>query len=61
MKIDTADADPVRLEPQYKIPLNKRKVIDKATDEMLEGKVIERSQSPWSFPVVVVDEQGGSK
>ena len=34
---------------------------EKAIDEMIEAKVIERSQSPWSFPVEVVDKQDGSK
>jgi len=58
--VDTADSPPVRQKP-YKTPLNKRKVIDKAIDEMLEAKVIERSKSPWSFPVVVVDKSDGTK
>ena len=40
----------------YRTPLNKRKIIDK----MLEAKVIERSQSPWSFPLVVVKKKDGS-
>ena len=44
----------------YRTPLNKRKIIDQAIDEMLEAKVIERSQSPWSFPLVVVKKKGGS-
>ena len=60
MKIDTGDAEPMRLKP-YKTPLNKRKVIDKAVDDMLAAGLIERSRSPWSFPVVVVDKNDGSK
>ena len=28
---------------------------------MLEAKVIRRSKSPWSFPVVIVDKRDGSK
>ena len=44
----------------YRTPLNKRKIIDQAIDEMLEAKVIERSQSPWSFPLVVVKKKDGS-
>ena len=28
---------------------------------MLEAGVIRRSRSPWSFPVVIVDKEDGSK
>ena len=44
----------------YRTPLNKRIIIDQAIDEMLEAKVIERSHSPWSFPLVVVKKKYGS-
>ena len=59
MRIDTGDHRPLKNRP-YRTPLNKRKIIDKAIDEMLEAKVIERSQSPWSFPLVVVKKKDGS-
>ena len=60
MKLDTGDAEPIRLKP-YQTPLNNRKVIDKAVDDMLTAGLIERSSSPWSFPVEVVDKKDGSK
>ncbi|MCG8049023.1 MAG: reverse transcriptase domain-containing protein, partial [Candidatus Thiodiazotropha endolucinida] len=60
MKIDTGDHNPIKLRP-YRTPLNNRKVIDNAIDEMLDAKIIERSKSPWSFPVVIVDKKDGSK
>ena len=60
MKIDTGDAKPIKMRP-YRTPLKNREVIDKALEEMLEAKVIRRSNSPWSFPVVIVDKKDGSK
>ena len=51
---------PIKMKP-YRTPLNKRTVIDNAVDEMLEAEIIQRSRSPWSFPVVVVDKKDGSK
>ena len=61
MKLDTGEHPPIKMKP-YRTPLNKRAVIDNAVDEMLEaGGIIRRSQSPWSFPVVVVDKKDGSK
>ena len=56
MTIDTGDANPIRLKP-YRTPLNKTKLMDKAVDDMLAAGLIERSWSPWSFPVVVVDKK----
>ena len=60
MNINTGDHSPIKLRP-YRTPLNNRKVIDEAVDEMLDAKVIEASNSPWSFPVVIVDKKDGSK
>ena len=60
MKINTDDHQPIKLRP-YRAPLNNRRVIDEAIDEMLSAKVIERSYSPWSFPVVIVDKKDGSR
>ena len=60
MNINTGDHSPIKLRP-YRTPLNNRKVIDEAIDEMLDAKVIEPSNSPWSFPVVIVDKKDGSK
>ena len=60
MKIDTGDHPSIKLRP-YRTPLNNRKIVDKAVDEMMEAKIISRSKSPWSFPVVIVDKKDGSK
>ena len=59
MKIDTGDADTIKLRP-YRTPLNNRKIIDKTIDEMLDVKVIRRSRSPWSSAEVIVDKKDGS-
>ena len=60
MKINTGESPPIKLRP-YRTPLNNRKIVDQAIDEMLEAKIISRSKSPWSFPVVIVDKKGGSQ
>jgi transposase InsO family protein/predicted aspartyl protease len=59
MTINTGEHPPIKNRP-YRAPLNKRKIIDKALVDMLEAKVIERSQSPWAFPLVVVKKKDGS-
>lgn len=45
----------------YRTLLNKRQIVDKAIDDMFDAKIIRRSNSPWSFPIVVVDKKDGSK
>ena len=60
MKIDTGNADQIQLRP-YRTTLNNKKIIDETVNEMLEAKVIRRSRSPWSFPVVTVDNKDHSK
>ena len=60
MTIDTGDTKPIKLRP-YRTPIKNREVIDKAVDEMLDADVIRRSNSPWSFPVVIVDKKDGTK
>ena len=60
MHIDVGNNRPIKMRP-YRIPIKNRDVIDKAVDEMLDADLIRRSQSPWSFPVVIVDKKVGSK
>lgn len=59
MKIDTGNCEPIKLKP-YRTPLDKRQLVDKAIDDMLSAKIIRRSSSPWSYPIVVVDNKDGS-
>ena len=60
MKIDTGDNPPIKLK-SYKTPLNNRKVVENAVQEMMQAGVIRKSRSPWSFPVVIVGKKDQSK
>ena len=52
-------AKPVYI-PSYKIPHSRREQLRKATTELLEQKIIEPSNSPWSAPMLLVPKQDGS-
>ena len=54
--VDTGDAQPISLRP-YRVPLADREMVMKTIDEQLEAGLIERSYSPWSFPIVLVDKK----
>ena len=41
--------------------MQSREIVDKAITDILDAKIIERSRSPWSFPVVIVDKKDGTK
>ncbi len=56
MQIDTQGHAPIKLRP-YSTPINNRKVIDEAIDEMLSANIVRRSRSPWSFPVVISERK----
>jgi hypothetical protein len=43
----------------YGVPLSKRQIIDEAVKEMLDAKIVKRSQSLWPFPLVVVKKGMG--
>ena len=58
MKINTGDHPPIRLKP-YRTPLHKRKLVEGAVKNMLGAGIIERSVSPWSFPIVIVSKKDG--
>ncbi|CAC5361822.1 unnamed protein product [Mytilus coruscus] len=46
MTIDTGDHPPIKLKP-YRAPLNQRKIIDKAIEELLEANIIRKSRWLW--------------
>jgi len=60
MYIDTGNHPPVAKRPYRESPMN-QKVIHAAVDEMLDAGIIEPSDSPFCFPVVIVDKKSGEK
>ena len=41
----------------YRTPINNRKLVEEAVNEMLDSGVIERSRSLRSFPIVIVEKR----
>ena len=60
IRIYTGDHPPIKLRP-YHTQLNKRPVIDKTIDKMIEAGIISRSKSPYAFPIVIADKCDGTK
>lgn len=58
MKIDTEEHLTLKLR-QYRAQLHKRELVEQAVQEILDAGIIERSQSPWSFPIVIVRKKNG--
>ncbi|CAC5403541.1 unnamed protein product [Mytilus coruscus] len=56
MTIDTGDHPPIKLKP-YRAPLNQRKIIDKAIEELLEANIIRKSRSAWAAPIIIVSKR----
>ena len=54
--IDTWDTLPVRQSPP-RMPLAKRLIAADEVDKMLIQGIIEPGNSPWSSPIVLVDEK----
>ena len=57
--VDTGDARPISLKP-YRTPIMQREIVSKTIDDLLEAGLIRRSDSPWNFPVVLVDKKADS-
>lgn len=54
--IDTGNAAPLKQRP-YRLSYKEDEVVDKQVESWLSQGVIERSQSPWSSPVVLVPKK----
>ena len=59
MEIDTGDAAPKK-QPVRKMPYAARSKIARQLKDMQENGVIQASKSPWSSPVVLVQNKDGS-
>lgn len=45
----------------YRLPLNKRRLVEQCIDDMLQANIIRPSSSPWSSPVVLVPKGQGQE
>jgi hypothetical protein len=54
----TTHSPPIK-QKAYRLPLNKRKVVENCIDEMLEANIIRPSSSPWASPITLVDKKDG--
>ena len=57
--IETTTTDPIRVKP-YPIPYALRQVVEDEVKKMLEAGIIERSNSPYNSPIVLVKKKDGS-
>ncbi|XP_076247766.1 uncharacterized protein LOC143187432 [Calliopsis andreniformis] len=58
-RINTGDHAPIKQAPR-RLPLNRRQEVDQLLEKMEAQGVIEKSQSPWSSPIVLVKKKDGS-
>lgn len=57
-RIDTGDAEPVR-QRYYRLSPEKQRILAEQVDEMLALDVIEKCESAWSSPVLIVTKKNG--
>jgi len=57
--IDTGDARPKKV-PERRLSQPERKALQEIVDKLLRNKVIRKSKSPWSAPVVLVRKKDGT-
>ncbi|CAG9129442.1 unnamed protein product [Plutella xylostella] len=56
--IDTGDAQPIR-QRYYRMSPEKQRILQEQVDEMLELDVVDRCESAWSSPVLIVYKSNG--
>ena len=57
--ISTGDSRPIR-QPYRRLPIWQQQEAETQIKEMLEKGVIEKSNSPWAFPIVLVKKKDGT-
>ena len=57
-KIDTGDAQPIKMHPR-RVPLHLQQEVTNNLTQMLANGIISPSCSPWAAPVVLVKKKGG--
>ncbi len=55
--VDVGEAEPIKQHP-YRVNPQKREIMRKEVEYMLEHDLIEPSESPWSSPCVLVPKPG---
>jgi hypothetical protein len=58
-EISTGEAKPIK-QPPRRLPIHQRSEAEQQIKDMLERRVIEESNSPWSSPIVLVKKKDGS-
>ncbi len=58
-EIDTGNEKPIKTKP-YRVPYAQQPEVDSMIDEMLENKIISKSNSPWASPLVIVKKKDGT-
>jgi len=58
-KVELTETEPVKRKP-YPIPYKMQEVIDKEIEDMLAMGIIERSEAPYTSPLVLVKKPDGS-
>ena len=53
------DIDPIFI-PAYRVPYSQKEIIEQEVEKMLSQGIVEPSNSPWSFPLLVVPKKDGS-
>ena len=55
-KIITEDVPPICKRP-YRVPYHRQEILKKEIQKLLDDDIIEESQSPWSFPAILLEKK----